>query len=96
MNTPNLFQVLARHLWLGESLEKSIHARRIHHQLLPMEVVHETEFDTSILNELKQFGHIVSEDEALTGFTAVTAISRARGHVEATFDPRRFGSTKID
>ena len=80
---------------MGDSLEESINAKRIHHQLLPMNVVYEKGYAPEILDGLKNIGHNITEDEYVIGFTAVTAISRARGYVEAVFDPRRNGSFQI-
>ncbi|XP_055300761.1 scoloptoxin SSD14-like isoform X2 [Sitodiplosis mosellana] len=94
--TTTVAYVFAKHLWLGESLEDSINAKRIHHQLLPMEVVFEKGYNPEILEGLRQIGHNISEDKPVIGFTAVTAISRANGYVEAMVDPRRYGSIQIN
>lgn len=83
-------------MWLNDTLEEAIDAKRIHHQLLPMEVVYEAGYDPEILDGLRQIGHKVTQDQPIMGFTAVTAISRAKGYVEAVFDPRRYGSIQID
>lgn len=80
---------------MNETLKDAISAKRIHHQLLPMEAVYEHGFDAEILDGLRKIGHNVTEDVPVIGFTAVTAISRARGYVEAVFDPRRYGSIAI-
>lgn len=82
-------------MWLKESLRQAIHAKRIHHQLLPMQIFYEPEFDPQMLNELESLGHKVEENKSLIGFTAITAISRARGFIEAEFDPRRHGSVEV-
>lgn len=79
---------------MNETLKDSISARRIHHQLMPMEVAYEHDFNDEILKGLRKIGHNTTEDIVI-GFTAVTAISRARGFVEAVFDPRRSGSIAI-
>lgn len=81
---------------MGETLQEAIYSKRIHHQLLPMEVVYENGFDLKIVEGLRKMGHKVVEDKPVIGFTAVTAISRAKGYVEAVFDPRRFGSIEIN
>lgn len=80
---------------MKENLQKSINAKRIHHQLLPMEISYEKDFDADILNGLQKIGHNIAQDKPVIGFTALTAISRANGHIEAVFDPRRFGSIEI-
>lgn len=60
-----------------------------------MHIVHENGFDEEILEGLRKKGHDTKEDVSVVGFTAFTAISRARGYVEAVFDPRRYGSIEI-
>lgn len=70
-------------------------AKRVHHQLLPMELSYEDGLDTNLVNGLKEFGHKTVCAKSVIGFAALTAISRVSGHIEATFDPRRVGSTEI-
>lgn len=60
-----------------------------------MHVVYEKGYDAHILDGLQQIGHNITVDKPVIGFTAVTAISRAKGYVEAVFDPRRYGSIQI-
>lgn len=79
---------------MNESLEDVVLAKRIHHQLLPMEIVHEEGFDQSLVDGLKEFGHKVVEKKKF--FTYMTAISRVSGHIEVCFDLRRGGSTEIN
>lgn len=81
---------------MNETLEDAVNSKRIHHQLLPMSVVHEKGFNEEILDGLRKLGHNVTEDSPVIGFTALTAISRARGYVEAVYDPRRYGSIEIN
>lgn len=69
--------------------------RRIHHQLLPMEVFYEDGFDQKTIDALKSFGHKTVEEKSQFGFSAVTAISRISGKVEAVPDSRRHGSFAI-
>lgn len=84
-----------RHFWLNDTLKEAISAKRIHHQLMPMEIVYEDGFDADIVDGLRQKGHNINKDEPVIGFTALTAISRVKGYVEAVCDPRRYGSIEI-
>lgn len=61
-----------------------------------MEVIYEDGFDEDIVDGLREKGHNVTKDIPVIGFTAFTAISRAKGFVEAMYDPRRFGSIEIN
>lgn len=81
---------------MNEPLKTSVFAKRIHHQLMPMEVVYEEGFDNEILEGLRKLGHNVTQDVPEIGFTALIAISRVKGFVEAVFDPRRYGSIAIN
>lgn len=87
---------------MNETLKDAVSAKRIHHQLLPMEILHEEGFNTTLAEGLKEFGHKVVENKRvysgphdITG-ASVTAISRVSGHIEATFELRRTGSTEIN
>lgn len=80
---------------MKESLEKAVMAKRIHHQLMPMQLLLEDGFDQNLFDGLKKFGHKTVGTNPLDSFTSMTAISRISGHIEAVFDPRRTGSTEI-
>jgi gamma-glutamyltranspeptidase / glutathione hydrolase / leukotriene-C4 hydrolase len=90
-----VFSVI-RHLYMNESLAEAIDARRLHHQLAPMELRYETGFDMNIVNELNQrLGHKIVENKPDGGFAAVVGISNIDGMVEGVIDPRRGGSVEI-
>lgn len=76
-------------------MKDAISAKRLHHQVLPMEISYEEGYDSEILDGLRRKGHKLTTDHGVLGFAAITAISRANGYVEAVFDPRRFGSIEI-
>lgn len=90
-----LSQTIINHLWLNHTLSESIKKRRIHHQLLPMQIYYEDGFDQKSVNALLSFGHKMVEEKAQIGFSAVTAISRVSGKIEAVTDMRRHGSFAI-
>lgn len=88
---------------MNETLKDAVSAKRIHHQLLPMEILHEEGFNTTLAEGLKEFGHKLVENKRvysgphyISDSTIVTAISRVSGHIEATFELRRTGSTEIN
>lgn len=91
-----IIQVFVEHFWLKETLKKAVASKRLHHQLLPMEIQYEKGFNAEILDGLRKKGHILTDDVGVTGFAALSAISRSNGFVEAAFDPRRIGSIAID
>lgn len=82
---------------MKKSLEESIRAKRIHHQLMPMKIVFEKGFDPSIIEGLSKRRHrLVEILKSPIGFTGMTGVSRVRGNVEAMYDPRRDGSVAIE
>lgn len=40
--------VIVRHLWFGESLEDALNEKRLHHQLFPMLIQYESDYDEVI------------------------------------------------
>lgn len=45
---PNFFQIIVNHLWFGIDLKTVMERGRIHHQLVPMVVNFEHEFDKEV------------------------------------------------
>jgi gamma-glutamyltranspeptidase / glutathione hydrolase / leukotriene-C4 hydrolase len=82
--------VLLRHLFLDESIEQAMFARRLHHQLAPNVLDHEIGFDPAILQGLVERGHVLSSKDLLS---VVTAIARnPDGSLTSVYDARRGGS----
>ncbi|KFB46133.1 hypothetical protein ZHAS_00014179 [Anopheles sinensis] len=94
--TTATMQLIVRHLMFGESLEAIIKTPRLHHQLAPMVVEYEKDFDPAVIAGLRERGHVCNQAASDGGFAALTAIVRyADNRIEATYDPRRVGSTAI-
>lgn len=90
-----IFSVV-KHIFMNESLEDAIKSRRLHHQLAPMDLLYETNFDSKIVNELDQkFGHRTVENKPDGGFAAVIGISKRNEKIEGVIDPRRGGGVEI-
>ncbi|KZC06406.1 PREDICTED: gamma-glutamyltranspeptidase 1-like [Dufourea novaeangliae] len=78
-------------LWSGYNIKQAIDAKRIHHQLLPMNVQNEKGFTPIVLNYLSNIGHNVT---TFTGIgSAITAVSKEDGKLFASSDFRRQGKT---
>ncbi|EZA60265.1 glutathione hydrolase 1 proenzyme isoform X1 [Ooceraea biroi] len=78
-------------LWSGYNVKEAIDARRLHHQLMPMNVQNEKGFCPTTLNYLYAIGHNVT---TFTGIgSAITAVSRENGLITANSDYRRQGRT---
>lgn len=82
---------MIKHLFMNEPITEAINTRRLHHQLAPMNLLFETNFDQTIVDGLKQFGHNLVENPPDGGFAAVVGISKINGVIEATTDSRRGG-----
>uniref|UniRef100_A0A182QND5 Gamma-glutamyltransferase n=1 Tax=Anopheles farauti TaxID=69004 RepID=A0A182QND5_9DIPT len=87
--------LILRHLYFKQSLCDAMNAPRIHHQLAPMQVEYEPNFDAKLVAELAARGHKVVESKADFGFAALTAIAKQGPLVEAAYDRRRGGSVSV-
>lgn len=85
---------MIKHLFLNESLSDSIAIRRIHHQLSPMQLHYESNFNNEIIDTLENiYGHKVEEEQP-NKFASIVGISKIDGKAEGVFDPRRGGSVE--
>lgn len=84
-----------RYLYFNESLWNAVHAPRIHHQLLPMQIMYEEGLPDQIVTGLQSFGHSMVKANVDLGFASLTAIGREGNKLVAVYDPRRLGSTSI-
>lgn len=93
--TSSVAYTIIRHLYFNESLQDAVHAPRIHHQLLPMQIDYEQNFDPALLTGLAAKGHDLFQSPPDSGFASLTAIAREGDKISAVFDPRRQGSAVI-
>uniref|UniRef100_A0A0K8TPF4 Putative gamma-glutamyltransferase n=1 Tax=Tabanus bromius TaxID=304241 RepID=A0A0K8TPF4_TABBR len=93
--TSSVATAIIKHLVQKKSLNDSIQDYRLHHQLAPMAIQHEENFDKQILQKLQALGHELLEVPPEAGFSAITAIAVAGGKVYAAYDGRRTGSLSI-
>ena len=84
----NFLQVILRNLWLEEDIKSSIDARRIHHQLLPMEVEVEKGVTKDVTDFLASRGHKLSPSSSIA---VSQGISRKDGRIYANYDFRKSG-----
>lgn len=82
-------------MYLREPLRSVINGKRLHHQLIPMRIDYEDGFDNATLQSLQAIGHQLHHLPPERGFSAVTAISRVSGILEAVPDARRHGSAEV-
>lgn len=91
-----VFAAIFNHLYLNKTLAASLDARRLHHQLTPLDLQYESNFDPDIMRLLnEQYGHSLRENLPDGGFAAVTAISVDKGEIVASYDSRRGGGVEV-
>lgn len=94
--TTSVANVIIQNLFLNKPIVDAVSAKRIHHQLAPMVIQYEQEFDINVLKDLNSFHHTIEPMTLEPGFSAVTAISKDKhGRISASYDPRRGGSVAI-
>ncbi|XP_026492336.1 glutathione hydrolase 1 proenzyme-like [Vanessa tameamea] len=77
----------------GDELPVVIQRPRLHHQLVPMEVEHEADFNPNVLTSLRARGHATTALGPTAGFAAMVGAARdADGMLIAQTDSRRIGS----
>lgn len=87
------FLTLFRHLYFNESIETAMNAPRFHHQLTPVRLDYEYNFDTEIIGELNsKYEHTIRNQSAIA---SIVAIAVDDGKVSALPDPRRGGSAMV-
>ncbi|XP_055338973.1 scoloptoxin SSD14-like isoform X2 [Paramacrobiotus metropolitanus] len=89
-----LLNVLTRILFFGQDLKSALDAPRLHHQLIPMHVEYEKQFDKTHLESLKRKGHKVEESKAPYRYvySAVEVIYvQQKGEIHAVADGRKGG-----
>lgn len=84
-----------RYLYFNETIWDAVHAPRIHHQLLPMQVLYEETLADDIVKGLQSIGHTTVKQTADLGFASLTAIGRDGKKLVPVYDPRRLGSTSV-
>lgn len=90
-----LSQVMFRYLYFNETITEALAAKRIHHQLFPMNLVHEPGLAQDIVDRLRQIGHVMQATSLNSGFSSVTAISCKSKHCVPAYDPRRGGGVAV-
>ncbi|CAG4965096.1 unnamed protein product [Parnassius apollo] len=77
----------------GSDLPDVMLRPRLHHQLLPMEVEYEADFDATVIEYLQERGHATTARGPTAGFAAMVATARDdSGYLIPQTDRRRLGS----
>ncbi|KAI5644323.1 gamma-glutamyltranspeptidase domain-containing protein [Phthorimaea operculella] len=77
----------------GGVLPEVVQRPRLHHQLMPMEIEYEADFDSAVIKSLQARGHATTERGPMAGFAAMTGAERdSNGYLLPITDRRRVGS----
>ncbi|MBN3288668.1 GGT5 hydrolase, partial [Polyodon spathula] len=88
MITSSIAQVIMNYLWLGYDLKDAV-AAPVLHVTSSNEVQFERSFNTSVKEELRAMGHMVTESAHF--FNVVNAVSKQGGCIAAVSDARKMG-----
>ncbi len=88
------FQFAVHNLFLGLDIKECIDIRRLHHQLSPMVLFYEEDFDEDSLDYLQSIGHIVDDDYPLSVAGAIARLDN--GTLRAVSDWRKDGAVDGD
>ncbi|XP_034946498.1 glutathione hydrolase 1 proenzyme-like isoform X2 [Chelonus insularis] len=81
--------VIARILWIKDTVKEAVDAPRIHHQLLPMKLEYQYGIMKPIIEGLQKLGHITSRYRGRG--SVVCALIQVNGTIYANADYRRAG-----
>ncbi|XP_049873371.1 glutathione hydrolase 1 proenzyme-like [Pectinophora gossypiella] len=77
----------------GGELPEVVNRPRLHHQLMPMEIEYEADFNPEIIASLQARGHATTERGPTAGFAAMVGAARdSKGYLVPVTDRRRVGS----
>lgn len=88
--TSSVALVAMRTLWQGDNIKEAIEFPRIHHQLIPDEVVVESGLPQEYVSELESMGHVVTTTENMG--SGVNGIKRDGDRLYANDDIRKAGT----
>ncbi len=91
----SVIQVILNYMYLNQTLQSSIDMKRLHHQLQPMTIRHESGYNPVVLEYLSGKGHELTEAAPLSGFAAIAGIGIRDGKIEAGMDQRRGGKVNV-
>eukprot|EP00092_Neocalanus_flemingeri_P032572 GFUD01035427.1.p1 GENE.GFUD01035427.1~~GFUD01035427.1.p1 ORF type:complete len:627 (+),score=232.88 GFUD01035427.1:244-2124(+) len=92
--TTSVAQVLYRMLYLGQTVKEAVDARRLHHQLVPMEIKYEDGVTRWMVDGLASFGHKMSK-KAVGGATVQAILVDSKtGDITANADFRKGGTVE--
>lgn len=95
--TTSVALIIMQHLWFRMPIQRAMDSMRLHHQLFPMEISFESDFDKGLISDMAAIGHNYTVASPTDGFAAAIAIaSDSYFTVSGAYDRnRRTGSTYL-
>jgi len=90
--TTAVAQVLYRMIYLGQTVKEAVDARRLHHQLVPMEIKYEDGVTRWMVDGLAKFGHNMTKQAVGGSVVQAILVDRETGDITANADFRKEGS----
>ena len=87
-------QVLYRMVYLGPSVKQAVDARRLHHQLVPMEILYEDGVTQWMVDGLEKIGHKTRKFSLGGSIVQAILVDRQTGAITANADFRKDGSVE--
>ncbi|XP_077534248.1 scoloptoxin SSD14-like [Haemaphysalis longicornis] len=87
--TTGVALVTIRAIWMGQTIKQAIDSPRLHHQLIPDELVVEKNFSSDQIDELERMGHKVTNETAR--LSVIMGVRKADGRLYANSDYRKGG-----
>ncbi|XP_031840741.1 scoloptoxin SSD14 isoform X2 [Nomia melanderi] len=87
--TTTVSQIVAKILWMGETVKEAMDAPRIHHQLFPPEISYEYGVQKEVIDGLKKIGHKTARYRVRGSVACVILVNN--GTIYANADFRKLG-----
>ena len=87
-------QVIVRMIYMGQSVKQAVDARRIHHQLIPMEILYEDGVTQWMVDGLEKIGHKTRKFSLGGSIVQAILLDRETGAITANADFRKDGSVE--
>ena len=87
-------QVLYRMVYMGQSVKEAVDARRLHHQLIPMEILYEDGVTQWMVDGLEKIGHKTRKFSVGGSIVQAILVDRQTGAITANADFRKAGTVE--
>ncbi|CAK9812178.1 Scoloptoxin SSD14 [Anthophora quadrimaculata] len=83
--TTTVSQIMAKIIWMGQTVKEAVDAPRIHHQLYPAEMAYEYGVPKQVIDGLKKIGHKTARYRVRGSVACVIFVKNKTVHANADF-----------